>query len=53
MPSLFTDNANLSNMSDEPLYVQSVVHEAWIKVEEKGTEAAAATASLLGLPQNP
>ena len=53
MPSLFTDEANLSNMSDEPLYVKSVVHEAWIKVEEKGTEAAAATGVDVGVTSIP
>ena len=39
MPSL-PDDANLSNMSDEPLYVQSVVQEV-DQSEEKGTEEEA------------
>ena len=53
MPSLFSDEANLSGMSNEPLYVKSVVHEAWIKVEEKGNEAATAPGVDVGVTSAP
>ncbi|PRZ39104.1 serpin B [Antricoccus suffuscus] len=40
----FTTTADFSALSDEPTHVSFVQHEAWVKVGEKGTEGAAATA---------
>ena len=45
MESMF--EGGLDNISNENLVVSSVIHEAWIKVEEKGTEASAATAVMV------
>ena len=50
MPSLFDpaarDLSGINNTSDRP-YLTKVIHQAFVEVNETGTEAAAATASLV------
>lgn len=43
---IFTDDADFSNLSDEPLKVTKVIQKAFIEVNEEGSEAAAATGKL-------
>ncbi len=48
MPTAFGGNANFSEMTNEAeLYIDQVFHQAYIKVDEEGTEAAAATAVVM------
>jgi len=48
MPTAFTDDADFSGFTtDDPLKISEVLHEAFVAVDEEGTEAAAATAVVM------
>jgi serpin B len=49
MTDAFTDAADFRPMSPtDPLQVSDVLHDAFVAVDEDGTEAAAATAVVMG-----
>ena len=39
----FADNADFFAMAKEPLAIQTVAHQVYLRLDEEGTEAAAAT----------
>lgn len=54
MPTAFTHRADFTGMTDEgKIYIQAALQEAFIAVDEEGTEAAAATAMMAGTTMAP
>ncbi len=55
--TVFTNDADLSGISEDPLAVQAVLHETVLKLDEQGLEGAAATAVMMRVlsfnPQQP
>ena len=54
MVEAFTDSADLSGITGAArLFVQDALHKSFIALDENGTEAAAATALVVGLTSAP
>jgi serpin B len=50
MPKAFSNDADFSGMTGKKdLYISNVIHQAYVGVDEEGTEAAAATAVVMEL----
>lgn len=54
MPLVFTPKADLTGIADaDDLHIDAVIHKAYVKVDEKGTEAAAAIGITVGVTAVP
>ncbi|NYT07816.1 MAG: serpin family protein [Methanomicrobiales archaeon] len=50
MPTAFSRAADFSGMDGSGnLFIDDIIHQAWVAVDEEGTEAAAATTAVVGL----
>ena len=50
MAQAFTEAADFSGMTSQKVLIFDVIHKAFVDVNEEGTEAAAATAVVVGAP---
>lgn len=49
MTNAFNNKANLKGISKVPLYIDDVLQKTYLKIDEKGAEAAAVTSVMIGM----